>query len=570
MSLYDEHAAELARLYETLKPAELYGWAEGLLPQAPGVVLDVGAGTCRDAAWFAEAGHEVVAVEPSAAMRDQARLLHANPNIRLLPDALPSLLACQRFGITADVVLLSGVWQHMAPGERARAFRKLVSFTRSGGLMIFSLKTGPDEGRGSYPVDAGDVELLARGHGLQVVRRVETPDALGRPDVRWVNLALRVPDDGTGALPLLRHLILVDQKSSTYKLGLLRALVRAADGAAGLAVPDGEEHVVLPLGLLALNWLLLYLPLVKADLPQAPGNRQAAEGLGFAREGWQAVFAGAVSGKDLRIGAMFSGGRARAVRDALRDAANLIRAMPANHLTYADGRRILEVTRTRLPPRGETFVLDAEGLASFGTVRVPRHLWNAMRRFAVWIEPALVTEWSRLTRDYATSQGRPLDDAILAVAMAWSDPNRSVATVRDIALSRLEAGQPVHCVWSGRLLDAGRLDIDHCFPWVAWPCSDLWNLLPSDRRVNQHQKRDRLPSAEALLRASDRISAWWSSAYLGQLLAPRFASEAVASLPGLSGQRDALDPDRVSTAIQLQRMRLRQDQGVPEWSGAKV
>ena len=36
-------------------------------------------------------------------------------------------------------------------------------------------------------------------------------------------------DDGTGALPLLRHVILNDAKSATYKLGLLRALCRAAE-----------------------------------------------------------------------------------------------------------------------------------------------------------------------------------------------------------------------------------------------------------------------------------------------------------------------------------------------------
>ncbi len=55
-------------------------------------------------------------------------------------------------------------------------------------------------------------------------------DALNRPGVGWTGVALRLPDDGTGALPLLRHVILNDRKSSSYKLGLLRALCRAADG----------------------------------------------------------------------------------------------------------------------------------------------------------------------------------------------------------------------------------------------------------------------------------------------------------------------------------------------------
>ncbi len=37
-----------------------------------------------------------------------------------------------------------------------------------------------------------------------------------------------------------------------------------------------DNHVRLPLGLVALYWLRLYLPLAAVDLPQAPGNRRGA------------------------------------------------------------------------------------------------------------------------------------------------------------------------------------------------------------------------------------------------------------------------------------------------------
>ena len=80
---------------------------------------------------------------------------------------------------------------------------------------------------------------------------------------------MRLPDDGTGALTLLRHLILNDQKSASYKLGLLRALCRAADGQAGLVVAEDDDTVVLPLGLVALDWLRLYF---------SPRRRQGAPG----------------------------------------------------------------------------------------------------------------------------------------------------------------------------------------------------------------------------------------------------------------------------------------------------
>ena len=56
------------------------------------------------------------------------------------------------------------------------------------------------------------------------MRVSEAADLSGRAGVRWTNVAMRLPDDGAGALPLLRHVILDQSKSATYKLGLLRAV----------------------------------------------------------------------------------------------------------------------------------------------------------------------------------------------------------------------------------------------------------------------------------------------------------------------------------------------------------
>jgi len=56
--------------------------------------------------------------------------------------------------------------------------------------------------------------------GFAVEKVQQTADQQGRSDVSWTGVALRLPDDGTGALPLLRHVILNDQKSATYKLAL--------------------------------------------------------------------------------------------------------------------------------------------------------------------------------------------------------------------------------------------------------------------------------------------------------------------------------------------------------------
>lgn len=566
---YDAHATRLVPTYESLAPAGTREWLAASLPRPPAVVMDIGAGTGRDAAALAADGYDVVAVEPSAGMRAEGARLHASPRLRWMADSLPALGSVSRAGLTADVVLANAVWQHVAHADRARAFRKMATLLAPGGILAITLRHGPDDGRGAHPVDGDEIERLARDHGLQVVRRLDAADALGRAEIRWTNMVLRLPDDGTGALPLLRHVILLQEKSSTYKLGLLRAVCRAADAAAGLAVRDGDGHVVVPLGLVALNWLRLYLPLTAANLPQAPRNRMGADGLGFAGPGWTALAGGAATVRDLRVGAAFGPSNGPAVWAALREAADLIVRMPATHLTAKDGTPVLPTRRARAGER-QSFVLDSATLSAFGSMRISADLWRAMGRFAAWIEPALVAEWTRLMLGYAATQGRQLDQAALATATSWSDPDRGVGLPRSIATGMLAAGRSVLCTWSGRRLEARNLDLDHCLPWAAWPWGDLWNVVPADSRINRHSKRGLLPSAAALGAASERLAHWWMAAYLddqGQGLSPWFAAEARASLPGLAAS-DSLTPEELLSAVALQRLRLRHDQGVPEWGGA--
>jgi hypothetical protein len=133
----------------------------------------------------------------------------------------------------------------------------------------------------------------------------------------------------------------------------------------------------------------------------------------------------------------------------------------------------------------------------------------------------------------------------------------------------MHQGQTVYCVWTGQRLQPTTFDIDHCLPWAAWPCSDLWNLLPAHRRVNQHLKRDRLPSVRALQRAREGVLAWWHRAYLcdNSALVRRFVDEVRASLPAMPPSSGVPDTDEVYGAVALQRLRLHQDQQVPEWDG---
>jgi hypothetical protein len=117
----------------------------------------------------------------------------------------------------------------------------------------------------------------------------------------------------------------------------------------------------------------------------------------------------------------------------------------------------------------------------------------------------------------------------------------------------LDQGRRVNCVWTGVRLGPGMLDIDHCLSWSAWPCGDLWNLLPASPRVNQHLKRDRLPSASALAGAQENIIGWWEDAWLPDpALRIRFEWEASAVLPVGTGA----STEDVFAALEWRRLRL--------------
>ena len=540
VATYDVRAAAFAEQYERASSAEVHSPFLADLARGTGLALDVGAGSGRDAAWLADQGYEVVAAEPAAGMRREGTARHLGRNFRWIDDRLPDLSAVHRLGLAFDVILVSAVWMHIIPAQRARAFRKLVTLLKPGGSLLMTLRHGPDDpDRPMWPTRVGEIEALAREHGMTVVRVGRADDQLGRHDVTWTSISLRLPDDGAGALPLLRGIILNDDKSSTYKLALLRSIARIADGTPAMAVECVDEDAVdVPLGLVALNWIRMYLPLVSARLPQAPRNA-GPDGLGFAKQGFRSMQPLGVVAHDLRVGARFSGDRARGIAKALAEARTTIATMPANFTRYPNSEsRVFSAEPARAPRGDGVLTIDAETLRAYGVLRVPGHVWRAMQRLGAWIEPVLVSEWARIMRSYAERDGREVPFGQAEVALQWLDPVRDTAFARQTVQRLMAKGDAVECVWTGSRLRAESSDIDHCLPWSAWPCSDLWNLLPTSRRVNQHLKRDPLPSASLLENARPRVVAWWETAWSDDPVAgARFRREVAAALPvGGGGQ----------------------------------
>lgn len=188
---YGEAARELAEQYESVTFAEVHREVLHLFPAEPAAIVDIGAGSGRDAAALAALGHRVVAVEPTAGLRRLGQRIHAGRDIEWIDDALPGLDVLRAGGRRFDLVLLTAVWMHLDEGERSSAMETLAGLLTEEGRILLTLRHGPvPEGRRMFDVSAEETFALAARTGLTAIHHSERHDLHGRGGVSWSELGL--------------------------------------------------------------------------------------------------------------------------------------------------------------------------------------------------------------------------------------------------------------------------------------------------------------------------------------------------------------------------------------------
>lgn len=191
---YGEAAAVLTEEYEKLDFAKVHRDTLHLFPQSPCRVLDIGAGTGRDAAVLSRLGHRVTAVEPTTELRSFGERAHADCAITWLDDALPDLPRLTALNRQYDLVLMTAVWMHLDADERARAMPLVAARVAPAGLVVMSLRHGPvPPGRRMFDVSGDEAIALAGEGGLRLVHRGARDDMRGRPGVHWTYLGFARP-----------------------------------------------------------------------------------------------------------------------------------------------------------------------------------------------------------------------------------------------------------------------------------------------------------------------------------------------------------------------------------------
>jgi SAM-dependent methyltransferase len=222
IDIYHQVAEGFTSQYNALKPEDVHQSWRNYWPAADALVLDIGAGSGRDALWLAQQSCEVFAVEPAKALRELGQELTAavcatDPKtkaVHWLDDRLPELKTVLQLGLKFDLILVSAVWMHLTPAEQERSFRKLSNLLKASGRLVISLRHGDfNDGRTAYPVSVHSIDQLCVQQALELSFQQQGTDAMGRENVQWQTVVCTLPDDGSGSLSQVRHINLNSSKS---------------------------------------------------------------------------------------------------------------------------------------------------------------------------------------------------------------------------------------------------------------------------------------------------------------------------------------------------------------------
>lgn len=553
---YNQNSETFQQQYLSTSTQDVHkAWLEKYLPKS-GVVLDVGAGVGRDAKYFAEQGLEVFAVEPAKSLRELGEAYTSTRSVQWIDDTLPELAKVNNLQIRFDAIVLSAVWMHLPSSHRDRAFRKLANLLKPSGHLIISLRHGPNsDDREMHEVSIDELAKLSQKYGLSVKHAQADDDTLERKSVYWETVVMQLPDDGSGSFPTIRNILMNDAKSSTYKLALIRTLLRIADGHPGAVIRREDNRVILPLGLVSLYWARQYKVLLDANIQQ---NSNPEKGLGFIKaDGWDKL--DEFTGLDFAIGNLFLGEQANSLHKTLKHISTTIRDMPVKYIRLPNtDQQVFEAeTPKRTANQVDSLYLDFETLSQYGSFAVPEKIWELMTLYACWIEPVVVNEWVQVMKDYKNNLAIPNHQ--LLERLEWLEAKRTTQLARD-RVEAIKQDHSVHCVWSHVALKQ-KYDIDHCLPFARWPNNDLWNLLPTTTKVNQ-SKKDRIPTSIRFTEAKDDILHWWKDAWDDDYQ-QRFLTEANISLPGLASDNESLED--IFEALKMQSIRVAEMQQLSRW-----
>jgi len=307
----------------------------------------------------------------------------------------------------------------------------------------------------------------------------------------------------------INHIIERDSKSTTYKYALLRGVIDIIqDHSPYIKIENDRVHF--PTGLLIEKWILYYYPIFesKVAIPQIGGSAHLA----FSQQ-LQVIIA--YYKKHNGLSALYNDLNGLELPGEIRkpffDLAKVIRdtitKMPMKYIGYSISKAHYSIFNFSNPVIRKKSVDNIHDLiTNFGTFSIPKDYYDAFKILGSFIngQVSILFRWAEFSVN-ASNSGLSVETVMNQVLQS-PITQRNIAESKRIYREMIEEVGNVYCVWSGRKIK--NYDIDHMIPFSIWRNNDLWNLLPTDPKIN-NQKRDKIPAPQLIEKRKDLILDYW-------------------------------------------------------------
>lgn len=494
---YDQNAGDFKKAHEGQNPLRLYELCKAFFKKgAP--TADIGCGIGRDTAWLNKNDYPAEGFDASEGMLKVAK--QAYPTIKFKAVSIPAL----EFDSNFENLFCCAVLMHIPRSSLVASVISLLKSLTPNGRLVLSYRSGQGEtdGRLFETYHPGQIAQLFESLGGKVL--------LIEKDGIWENLVIEKQDlNRREGIQLIQDIITTDRKVATYKFALIRALCEISRYEAHTVTWYREGDMVLvPMRRIAARWVLYYLPLVKGGLKQTTSSKMAFED--------QLAELPYNPADMILLKNALDEINTKEISSLIRKVSDTIRKGPVEH----SGGSELEIFKfiTSL----DASVYPELNHSENGMVTVPLSLWRDINLFSHWIEDSLSIQWAELSTKINKDGkfGYHLDLITKSVQI----DERSTRDIR-----KLLNGKNVECVWTGKKLET--FDVDHMIPWTIWRNNDLWNLLPTDPKVN-NQKRDMLPDPSIIKKRYDSIKRYWE---IYETALPNLFSQQIQKGLGVNG-----------------------------------
>ncbi|MBT0607562.1 HNH endonuclease domain-containing protein [Aequorivita echinoideorum] len=321
-----------------------------------------------------------------------------------------------------------------------------------------------------------------------------------------------------------------DSKSSTYKFALLRGVIDIIqDNSPYISFLENRVHI--PTGLLIEKWLIYYYPILQShtSIPQINGETNLA----FSNQLSKLIFDYETRGG---FSAFYNDLKNKGIPEDLQSdffelakkLRDTITKMPMKYIGRSISNDFYSIFNYENQIIRKKSTIDIEILIKeFGTFSIPLEYYQAFKILGSFIngQDSILFKWAEFSVNASGNN--------LSVHKVLNEVLKSPITLRDVKESKklykeiLQKKGNIYCVWTGRKIS--NYDIDHMIPFSIWKNNDLWNLIPSDKRIN-NKKRNKVPTPEIIERQKNLIIDYWGIIYKHQ--SKRFQKEIQVSLLG--------------------------------------